>query len=55
MGDLCRGKCELIDVSDNESNDDHNHPLLFLLDESCATPKEGPNFVPFRFSRRCQC
>ena len=35
-------------VCDNESNDDHN-PLLFHLDEICATPKEGQIFVPFRF------
>ena len=28
---------------------------FFFLDEGCETPKEGPFFVSFRFSRRYQC
>ena len=54
LGDLCRRRASVSRSATCESNDDHN-PLLFLLDESFATPKEGPHFVPFRFSRRCQC
>ena len=48
LADLCRRRASVSRlISATVEGNDENISLLFLLDESCATPKEGHIFVLF--------